>query len=145
MEVLEDKITKACKGTNAGFKRKKIRSMKREADKISKRLLESEKALESLKLRLPVANCGSPGKKAHPPNRIKCLEVKIVELNKKISRTKNGRIKWQLIAKRDSLRLELNWGPRQLDGAFCGAYRYYWIDGIEGMDVDTFSLEPKDS
>ena len=42
------------------------------------------------------------------------------------------------IAKRDSLRLELNWGPRQLDGAFGGAYRCYRIDGIEGMDVDTF-------
>ena len=42
------------------------------------------------------------------------------------------------IAKRDSLRLELNWGPRQLDGAFGAAYRCYWIDGIEGMDVDTF-------
>ena len=31
MEALEDKITKASKSTNAGFKRKKIRSMKREA------------------------------------------------------------------------------------------------------------------
>ena len=29
-------------------------------------------------------------------------------------------------------------GPRQLDGAFDGAYRRYWIDGIEGMDVGTF-------
>ena len=29
-------------------------------------------------------------------------------------------------------------GPRQLDGAFSGAYRRYWIDGIGGMDVDTF-------
>ena len=34
--------------------------------------------------------------------------------------------------------MELNWGPRQLDGAFSGAYRRYRIDGIEGMDVDTF-------
>ena len=30
------------------------------------------------------------------------------------------------------------WGPRQLDGAFGGAYRHYQIDGIEGMDVNTF-------
>ena len=30
------------------------------------------------------------------------------------------------------------WGPRQLDGAFGGAYRRYRIDGIEGMDVNTF-------
>ena len=43
-----------------------------------------------------------------------------------------------LIAKRNSLRLDLNWGPKQLDGAFGGAYRHYRIDGIEGMDVDTF-------
>ena len=48
-----------------------------------------------------------------------------------------------LIAKQDSLRLELNWGPRQLDGAFGGAYRCYQIDGIEEMDVDTFFARTK--
>ena len=42
MEALEDKITKASKSTNARFKRKKIRSMKREADKIAEKLRESE-------------------------------------------------------------------------------------------------------
>ena len=46
MEALEDKITKASKSTNAGFKRKKIRSMKREVDKISEKLRESEKKLD---------------------------------------------------------------------------------------------------
>ena len=56
---------------------------------------------------------------------------------------KNRRNKECLIAKRDSLRLELNWGPRQLDGAFGDAYRLYWIDGIEGMDVDTFFTRTK--
>ena len=35
MEELENKITKASENTNARFKRKKIRSMKREADKIT--------------------------------------------------------------------------------------------------------------
>ena len=40
MEALEDKITKASKSTNAGFKRKTIRSMKREADKIAEKLRE---------------------------------------------------------------------------------------------------------
>ena len=98
MEELEDKITEASKSANAGFKRKKIRSMKCEVDKISKGLLESEKALESLKLRLPAANHRSPVK-AHPPNRNKHLEVKIVVLNKKICRAKNGRRKRCLIAK----------------------------------------------
>ena len=53
MEALEDKITKASKSTNAGFKRKKIRSMKREADKIAEKLRESEKALKSLEPRVP--------------------------------------------------------------------------------------------
>ena len=48
MEELEDKITKASKNTNARFKRKKIRSMKREADKITEKLRESEKALKLL-------------------------------------------------------------------------------------------------
>ena len=48
MEALEDKITKASKSTNAGFKRKKIRSMKREADNIAEKLRESKKALKLL-------------------------------------------------------------------------------------------------
>ena len=29
-------------------------------------------------------------------------------------------------------------GPKELEGAFGGAYRCYRIDGIEGMDVDTY-------
>ena len=39
--------------------------------------------------------------------------------------------------------MDLNWGPKQLDGAFGGAYRCYWIDGIDGMDVDTFSARSR--
>ena len=38
MEALKDKITKESKSTNAGFKRKKIRSMKREVNKINEKL-----------------------------------------------------------------------------------------------------------
>ena len=53
MEALEDKITKESKSTNAGFKRKKLRSMKREADKIAEKLRESEKALKLLESRVP--------------------------------------------------------------------------------------------
>ena len=53
MEELENKITKASKSTNARLKRKKIRSMKREADKIAEQLRESEKALKSLESRIP--------------------------------------------------------------------------------------------
>ena len=47
------------------------------------------------------------------------------------------------MAKREGLKAELNWGPRQLEGAFSGAYRCYGIDGIEGMDVDTFFARTK--
>ena len=53
MEELENKITKSSKGTNAKFKRKKIRSMKREADKITEKLRESEKAIKLLEPRVP--------------------------------------------------------------------------------------------
>ena len=53
MEELENKITKASNSTNARFKKKKIRSMKREADKITEKLRESGKGLKLLKPRVP--------------------------------------------------------------------------------------------
>ena len=134
IEELENKITKASESTNARFKRKKIRSMKREADKIAEKLRESEKALKLLEPRVPKDST----LKQHPPNRKKCIEAKIDELNKKIRRAKNGRNKERLIAKRNYLRLDLNWGPRLLEGAFGNAYRRYRIDRIPGMDSDTF-------
>ena len=134
MEAFEDKITKASESTNARFKRKKIRSMKREADKIAEKLRESEKALKLLEPRVPK----DPTLKQHSPNRNKCIEAKIDELNKKIRRAKNRRNKERLIAKRNSPRLDLNWGPRLLEGAFSNAYRRYRTDGIPGMDLDTF-------
>ena len=34
-------------------------------------------------------------------------------------------------------------GLRQLDGAFSGVYKHYRIDGIEGMDTDTFLARTK--
>ena len=117
--------------------------MKREADKIAEKLGESEKALKLLEPRVlkdPIS--GAPLKR-HPPNRNKHIEAKIAGLNEKIRRAKNRRNKERLIAKRDSLRLELIWGPRQLDGAFGGAYRRHRIDGIEGMDVNTFFARTK--
>ena len=138
MEALKDKITKASKSTNAGFKRKKIRSMKREVDKINERLRESEKALELVEPRVPKDLISGAPLKLHPLARPKCIEVKIAELNKKIRRAKNRRNKQCLIIKRDALRAELNWGPRQLEGAFGGAYRRYRIDGMPEMDPDTF-------
>ena len=52
MGALKDKITKASESTNARFKTKKIRSMKREADKIAEKLRESEAALKLLEPRV---------------------------------------------------------------------------------------------
>ena len=63
-----------------------------------------------------------PTHKQHLLNRNKHMEAKIDELNKKIRRVKNRRNKERLIAKRNSLRLDLNWGPRLLEGAFGNAY-----------------------
>ena len=109
MEALENKLTKASESTNARSKRKKIRSMKREADKIAEKLRESEKALKLLEPRVPKAPRGAP-LKLHPLNRNKHIEAKTDGLNKKIRRAKNCRNKELLIAKRNSLRLDLNWG-----------------------------------
>ena len=64
--------------------------------------------------------------------------MKIAELNKKIHRAKNRRNKEHLITKREALQAELAWGHRKLEGAFGGTYRRYRIDGLPGMDPDTF-------
>ena len=107
------------------------------------KLIKSEQALKSLESRIPKDPiCGAPLKR-HPPSRNKCIETKIAELNKKIRRAKNRRNKECLMAKREALKAELNWGPRQLEGAFGGAYRHYRIDGIEGMDIYTFFIRTK--
>ena len=103
MEALKDKITKASKSTNSGFKRKKIRSMKREADKIAEKLKESEKKLKLVKPRVPKDPISGAPLKLHPSNRSKHIEAKIAELNKKIRRVKNRRNKECLIAKRESV------------------------------------------
>ena len=132
MDALKDKIMRASKSTNAGFKRKKIRSMKREADKINEQLKESEKKLELVEQRVPRDLIPGVPLKLHPPNRNKRIEAK------KIRRVKKNRIRSALIAKREALKAELNWGPRLLEGAFSGAYRRYGIDGMPGTDPDTF-------
>ena len=54
MGALKDKITKASKRTNARFKAKKIRSMKREANKISERLVAYKAKHESVKPRVTI-------------------------------------------------------------------------------------------
>ena len=138
MSTLKDKITKASESTNARFERKKIRSMKREADKISEKLAASKAKLKSVKPRATTDPLHRVPLKLHLSNRPKRIEAKIAKINKKIRRAKNKRNKEHLIAKREALHTELNWGPRQLEGAFGGAYRRYRIDGMPGMDPDTF-------
>ena len=136
IEELENKIAKAAQSTNAGFKRKKIRSMKRDVIIAIEKLKESEKSFESIESRIIPKNNNSKRSSS------KRIENKIAELNKKIRRAKNKKNKEHLIAKRDSLKIELSWGPKELEGAFGGAYRRYRIDGIEGkghvLDVDTY-------
>ena len=131
MEALKDKIARTYESTNARFKRKKIRSMKREADKINEKLKESEAKLAQV----PITYHHH-----HPPARNKCIEEKIAEINKKIKRAKNSKNKKFLIAKREALKAELNLKPkpRLLEGAFGRAYRRYRIDGLPKTDPDTF-------
>ena len=77
--------------------------MKREADKIAEKLREAEKALGAVEPRVPKDPISGVPLKLHPPNKNKCIEVKIAELNKKIRRVKNRRNKEHLIAKREAL------------------------------------------
>ena len=132
IEGLENKIAKAAQSTNAWFKRKKIRSMKRDVVKAIEKLKVSEKSFESIESRIIPKNNNSKRSSS------KRIENKIAELNKKIRRAKNKKNKERLIAKRNSLKIELSWGPKELEGAFSGAYRRYRIDGIERMDVETY-------
>ena len=91
MDALKDKIMRASKSTNAGFKRKEIRSMKREAKKINEKLAAPEAKLESIKPRVTIDHIRGAPLKLHQPNRSKRIETKIAELNKKIRRAKNRR------------------------------------------------------
>ena len=59
IEELGNKIAKAAQSTNAGFKRKKIRSMKRDVFKAIEKLKESEKSFESIESRIIPKNNNS--------------------------------------------------------------------------------------
>ena len=121
MESLKEKISLASKSATPGSGKKKKRSMRRDIEKISTQLKDSESLLESM--RVPTNLVTKAPVNLHPPSRSRCLEAKIAELNKKIRRACNSRNKQRLIARRDVLRAELKWGPVQLEGAFGGAYR----------------------
>ena len=108
MEGLKENISHSSRSAHSGFKRKKIRSMEKDIDKISRQLAESEACLESM--RVPKDPISGAPLKLHPPSRPKRIEVKLADLNKKIHRAKNGQNKQHLIAKREALRAELNLG-----------------------------------
>ena len=114
--------------------------MKRKANKINEKLAASETKLESIEQRVPRDPIRGAPLKLHPPNRSKCLEAKIAELDKKIRRARHKMNKERLIAKREALKTELNWNleVRLIEGAFVGAYSKYRIDGAPRMDPDTF-------
>ena len=146
MEALENKTTRASESTNARTRRKKIRAMTSEANKIAGRLAESEVALRAVEPRVLKDPTSGVPLKLHPPNRNRCIEAKIANLNKKIRRSK-GKTKSSLIAKRDNLKAELreavdhascSWGFIQLQKTFNNAYRSHRIAGYQGIDPDTF-------
>ena len=56
IEELENKITKATQSTNARFKRKKMRSTKRDVVKAIEKLKESKKSFELIESRIPKNN-----------------------------------------------------------------------------------------
>ena len=101
IEELENKIIKATESMNARFKRKKIRSMKRDVVKAIEKLKESEKSFESIESRIPKNNYSN-----------KQIENKIAELKKKIRRAKNKKNKECQIAESYSLKIELSWGHK---------------------------------
>ena len=90
MGALTDKISKASKRANARFKRQKIRSMKREVDKINEKLAASKAKLESVKPRVTIDPIQGAPLKLHPSNKSKRIEVKISKIYEKLEECKTG-------------------------------------------------------
>ena len=133
MDDIEYRVAKASSSASSRFKRKKIHSMKQEATKIAEKIKEREATLKSL----------GPAPIQKPSN--KRIKNKIADLNRKIRRAK-GKMKQNLIAKRDALKSQLvDLTPKLVEGAFGGAYSRYRIDGVEGMDLPTFFSKTRGS
>ena len=116
-------------------RRKRIRYMNGELNKINEKIKESEKVLENSATKL---NIMEPA----PLRRSKRAEKKIAEINRKIRRAEKQN-RESLIAKREALKMELaeeNSNPevKVLGGAFGRAYRRYRINGRPQMDPDTY-------
>ena len=76
MDDIEYKVAKASSSTSTRFKQKKIRSMKREATKIAKKIKEHTEKLETIESKQPI------------PKTNKRIKNKIADLNRKIRRAK---------------------------------------------------------
>ena len=125
VETSEDKMASSSKTCGSKFKRRKIRSMQREVDKVINELKDAQENLEEINSRRTT--------KDKQPNP-KPTNKKIAELNRKIRRAKNKKTKNRLIARKELLKM----GPKQLNAAFGNAYRSYRIDGVENIDLYAF-------
>ena len=138
---LEEKIKKVSSTTSAKFKGKKIRSMKREANKLNDLIKERMKELEKIESNPKIQTMFKTSQQSKESKRIK---KKIEDINRKIRRVKGGnksnnKAKNRLIAKREALKLQLSdTTPKLIEGAFSGNYSKYRINGIEGMDLPTY-------
>ena len=138
---LEEKIKRVTSTTSAKFKGKKIRSMKREANKLNELIKERIKELEKIETNPNIQEMFKTTQQSKENKRIK---KKIEAINRKIRRVKGGnksknKARDRLISKREELKLQLSDTTLKLiEGAFGGNYNKYRINGIEGMDLPTF-------
>ena len=140
-DELEEKIRKVSSTKSAKFKGKKIRSMKREANRLNNLIMERAKELEKIETN---PNTQEMFKITQQSSKNKRIRKKIEDLNRKIRRVRgvnktNNKAKNRLISKREALKLQLiDTTPSLIEGAFGGNYSKYRIEGIEGMDVSTY-------
>ena len=127
MQISEQKnrLDKLKNNKNSKYKKKKVRIISRELSKLTSKLDELKGVINEMDSRR---------------NNDQRGDERIKNLNRRIRRAKNKRNKKKLFQERERLKSsESNeWGPRELHGAFGGAYRRYRIDGVERMDVETF-------
>ena len=133
---------------NAGFKGKKLRSMKREAYRLNELIKERTKELEKIESN---PNIQTMLKTSQQSTETKRIKKKIEDINKKIRRIKGenkskNKARDRLVSKREALKLQLNdTTPKLIEGAFGGNYSKYRINATEGMDLPTFLTKIKSS
>ena len=88
LEEMKGKISHISRLAHSEFKWKKIKSMKRDVEKLSLQIADSEAKLGSMRVRTnPVTNVPIF---QHPPSRTKHLQSATAELTKKIRRAENN-------------------------------------------------------